>query len=985
MKRNGIRVAVLGGGVAGLTCAHELVERGFDVTLVELRDEFGGRARSYTKTLTSPDIAPGTRGVGEHGFRFFPGFYQHIDDTTRRIPLPAVLSESLTPAPSDEVPAPQGHKTVFDCLLPIATEILAVPGKPIVSLPASAPLNVKTLRSVFQLPKHLVEIGLTNEDLGAFSDKLWQIATSSQERRDTEYEAIGWRDFIQSKNRSDEYYWYLASGLTRGLVAARARQASTKTMGNIALRMWTSLWNASKTTDRVLCGPTNMVWIVPWIKEIRRLARAGGCAFDMVHAKVEGIELANGRVTHVQAGGTTVNAEYFVSALPLRVLVGLIKDNTTDFGKAGGAQFERLEELADPGKDYLRTMSGIQIYLREDAPLNRGHQLFLDSPWGLTSLSQAQFWSDEIRAKALPDGAKGILSVDISSWDLPGVLGKEKRTAEQVLEAKDLGEQGIFLEVVAQIGSALGEALTKSLFGENNANVLGWHLDRGGDSDETMLVNNVGTWALRPDAETLIPNFFLAGDFARTETDLACMEGANEAARCAVNAVIAEVKASKQHDSSIAAINDCAVFAAPQSMLFAPLQQMDAYRYRQGLPWSGLTVGTTLLRGTQLAAAADEVVFARGLERPVLTGESGKTFEAPVSKDTTPRLSRAFWDSDAAAAVEVKALTPAEVAKKLGDTYATAGRADPIFKRWRPYELAGDKLGRLIPFHSYDSEGVILYGKAKKLDWLKAQTENTGWAPATAQVDGQEFGFAELWIIHYHDTTTGPYKELVINFVVTKGEHKPYAWKSKYSLLVPMNDPANRLFTPMLLLDAEVKGEEGPIAYGNQLLGTRKLAAKITAEMRADRVWTFSCKDENENPILDGSVDTKVNPLDLPAMSIELARATGPLEAVRDYRQRLANAELSGGLVTVQLGQDGKPKTSEVKAAYKFSPTLGVFNEGVNGEYTPGTDVSEKQKDKSSEFAGILHSMGFEPFLFAHDPHLKTVLSLATWPDPDGS
>ena len=52
---------------------------------------------------------------------------------------------------------------------------------------------------------------------------------------------------------------------------------------------------------------------------------------------------------------------------------------------------------------------------------------------------------------------------------------------------------------------------------------------------EPLLVNLVNTWALRPEATTAIPNLFLASDYVRTHTDLATMEGANEAARRAVN------------------------------------------------------------------------------------------------------------------------------------------------------------------------------------------------------------------------------------------------------------------------------------------------------------------------------------------------------------------------------------------------------------------------------------------------------------------
>ena len=77
------RVAVLGGGMAGLAAAHELIERGFEVTVYE-RKSLGGKARSIPVAGTA---SGGRRPLpGEHGFRFFPGFYHHIPDTMARIP-----------------------------------------------------------------------------------------------------------------------------------------------------------------------------------------------------------------------------------------------------------------------------------------------------------------------------------------------------------------------------------------------------------------------------------------------------------------------------------------------------------------------------------------------------------------------------------------------------------------------------------------------------------------------------------------------------------------------------------------------------------------------------------------------------------------------------------------------------------------------------------------------------------------------------------
>ena len=40
------RVVVLGGGVAGMSAAHELIERGFEVVVLERSDLAGGKARS---------------------------------------------------------------------------------------------------------------------------------------------------------------------------------------------------------------------------------------------------------------------------------------------------------------------------------------------------------------------------------------------------------------------------------------------------------------------------------------------------------------------------------------------------------------------------------------------------------------------------------------------------------------------------------------------------------------------------------------------------------------------------------------------------------------------------------------------------------------------------------------------------------------------------------------------------------------------------
>src|SRR6266516_2130353 len=114
-------VAILGGGVAVLSAAHELAERGFSVTVYESHARFGGKARSYG--------APGSGSDGradlpaEHGFRFFPGFYRHLPDTMKRIPGPREDGRNELVAPAHAPASPDDFAAVTRFLVAWFTEL----------------------------------------------------------------------------------------------------------------------------------------------------------------------------------------------------------------------------------------------------------------------------------------------------------------------------------------------------------------------------------------------------------------------------------------------------------------------------------------------------------------------------------------------------------------------------------------------------------------------------------------------------------------------------------------------------------------------------------------------------------------------------------------------------------------------------------------------------------------------------------------------
>ena len=66
----GRRVVVVGGGLAGLACAYELSQRGFEVTLLERSPQLGGKIASWAIQVGDETF------MMEHGFHgFFPQYY----------------------------------------------------------------------------------------------------------------------------------------------------------------------------------------------------------------------------------------------------------------------------------------------------------------------------------------------------------------------------------------------------------------------------------------------------------------------------------------------------------------------------------------------------------------------------------------------------------------------------------------------------------------------------------------------------------------------------------------------------------------------------------------------------------------------------------------------------------------------------------------------------------------------------------------------
>ncbi|RSN71307.1 hydroxysqualene dehydroxylase [Actinomadura sp. WAC 06369] len=545
--RDGRTVAVLGGGMAGLAAAHELAERGFAVTVFE-RKALGGKSRSIPVRGTGAD---GRRDLpGEHGFRFFPGFYRNVPDTMRRIPFPG------------------NANGVHDNLLPLtAARIARNGGRSDITVPEPAApggLDPEVLRETVT---GLVEqaAAVPPAELALFVNRFVVYLTSSDERRFGEWEHVPWWEYVRAEGASADYRTIVARFLTRGLVAVKERIASTRTVGAMGEAFVLSGLGlgADGGLARMLNAPTNEAWIDPWV----RYLRGRGVRFA-VGQSVEALETGGGRIRSVRlvdAAGRrrSAAADWFVCAVPVDRARALLSPAVLDLAPG-------LASLRE-----LRTewMNGLQFFLRR-TPGGIGQEVnFMDSPWQITAVLQSRIWDRDFPRDYGDGEVADCLSLDISDWDTPGMLyGKpaKKCTRAQIAE-ECWAQMKDHLEDTGR--SVLPDGMLHSWVLDP---AIAWHPPSGGNvNDEPLMVNTVGSWEHRPESRTAIPNLFMAGDYVRTNIDLATMEGANESGRAAVNALLDAA------DSPAARVPVWRLHRPPE---LDGLKEIDARRFRAGRP-----------------------------------------------------------------------------------------------------------------------------------------------------------------------------------------------------------------------------------------------------------------------------------------------------------------------------------------------------------------------------------------------------------------
>lgn len=386
------RVAIFGGGISGLTVAHECAEAGLAVTVYEKAERFGGKAIGY-------HLPEGHAFAGvpvEHAIRTYQSTYFSLYETMKRVPF---------------TDARGAQRTVFDNVKP-APGLFMTAGttKPdyLDHLPADMVVQTSTkisagdrIRSLFACMRAW---GVPPHEIAAFVLMNLQYGMAGESRKRRWGRTLTFEQFAKFDRRSAAYRGFVY-GIAELATAVKPWASSMVAMDLLYRFVMGGRINAHNmaSTVNILNGPTSDRFIDPWVAELRRMGvtlHAGTAlgTLDTLSGRVNGAALAD---------GTRVEADAYVVAMPAKFVTDLLP---------AAQQHPSLHQVGNAWSN------GFQIFLPRVTPSMQNSLTFalpVSSPWKIIYMVQAApLWDDVAMAK----GVGAVISACVTNMEQPGIL-----------------------------------------------------------------------------------------------------------------------------------------------------------------------------------------------------------------------------------------------------------------------------------------------------------------------------------------------------------------------------------------------------------------------------------------------------------------------------------------------------------------------------------------------------------------------------------
>lgn len=479
-------VCIVGAGISGLSCAHELVQRGFKVNVYEASDAIGGKAKSEQTLSGYPS---------EHGFRIYSR-YNNLYTIFSKLKI-----KENTTVMNNLVDV--NFNLVFNNVNPITYFV-----KRSVFRPFTVLANIYQARKLFSIN----ELLLLGKEMVLFpfrSKKYYQKCKN-----------VDFATYLKKKDkkRSKAFMRYIGEWTHTAWGANPKKSAAYLTL-DVLSKVHYRFMNIFKKDllFPVMNGPSSQALFSHWHQLLKE--QGVNFYFNQVLTNVN-IDIASKNIQELifkeKNQSNHITADYYVLALPVDKVATLLPNSV----------FPNLTELSEHTYRY----NGVQLYLSGDHHILDGITRFEDSNWGLIACYQTdKLWPNT----HFKPPVTAILSAIISNWEKPGIIHKKRVTECSPTEIID--------EIVAQIAThrrlvlarnnVFDFSIDKSVkFSEDNSKII--------DVEVKLYSTGSGMYDKQPEVTTAINTLFLAGDYINTDMHQGTMESACISGKLAANAIM---------------------------------------------------------------------------------------------------------------------------------------------------------------------------------------------------------------------------------------------------------------------------------------------------------------------------------------------------------------------------------------------------------------------------------------------------------------
>jgi uncharacterized protein with NAD-binding domain and iron-sulfur cluster len=482
------KVCIVGAGISGLSAAHELIMRGFEVSIYESTSSIGGKAKSELSADGYPC---------EHGFRFYVG-YKNFFKTMLEIPT-------------------HHGQTVYENLTEVNVNFLYVNNSPITL--RSRNRLMRPFSGLYFLYKFSSVVSLT--ETFHFAKEVLLLPFRSKKYL-MKLQHLDFKSYITNENTHSLSYQMYIERFPQTLWGIPPEEGSAYVTINSISTLFKRYLNlfSKDIYFPMMKEPSSDALYIHWE---RFLIQRGVKIF--YHHKISKINSQGSALKIdelvVENPETTIkiNADYYLFAVPIEVLHQLLPKKFT-------TKIPILEELSKS----TYALNGIQLYLKGHYSIINGLSRYSDSAWDLSAnLENTVLWPKT----KLKHPVKAVLSVAVANWGTVGVLYNKPIT--------ECSPDEIIDELVAQMGCHRTVKLTRK-------NIHRYHIDSClvfSEDKSRIIANNGKLYCVRagrpldePRSDTPITNLFIAGDFVATGMHNGTMESANISGKLAANEIM---------------------------------------------------------------------------------------------------------------------------------------------------------------------------------------------------------------------------------------------------------------------------------------------------------------------------------------------------------------------------------------------------------------------------------------------------------------